>query len=389
MIPPPHGGHLVDRVVGDAERDRRAAEIRDLPKLHPFIDQVYDAEKIAIGAYSPLEGFMDRRDVADVLARRRLSNGLPWTIPIYLAPHAAEDAAVVAALRPGDDAALVDPDGRAFAVLHVSDKFPVDRGEIAEKTFLTRDPAHPNVADVLRGGEVALGGKIDLLHRLALPAGRFEMTPRETREHFRAKGWSTVAAYQCRNPPHTAHEYLQRCTLDREDVDALFIHPVVGRLKKGDYRPEVILACYAALVENYFPADRVLLSSLTITMRYAGPNAALFFAIVRKNYGCGAYIVGRDQAGVGRYYDPYACHRVFDEFEIDVTPLRYPETFFCRKCAWMATPKTCGHPAEDHVSTAQTLIRQKLKNGEPLPTEILRPEVARILAQGGEVLNDQ
>jgi sulfate adenylyltransferase len=388
MIPPPHGGRLIDRALKGAERDRRLAEVVHLPKLHPFIDQVYDAEKIAIGAYSPLEGFMDRSEMESVLARRRLPNDLPWTIPIYLAPHAPEDRAVVEALRPGDAAALVDSQQRTFAILHVSDKYTYDRSELAQKAFLTKDPAHPNVADVLAGGETAIGGKIDLLHRLELPVGRFEMTPVETREKFREMKWDRVAAYQCRNPPHTAHEYLQRCTLDREDVDALFIHPVVGRLKKGDYKPEVILACYEALVKHYYPANRVLLSSLTVTMRYAGPNAALFYAIVRKNYGCGLYIVGRDQAGVGKYYDPYACHRIFDEFDIGVTPVRYPETFFCRACGWMATPKTCPHPAEQHVSTAQTLIRQKLAAGEPLPMEILRPEVAKILAEGGEVLND-
>ena len=188
-------------------------------------------------------------------------------------------------------------------------------------------------------------------------------------------GQDHVAAYQCRNPPHTAHEYLQRCTLDREDVDGLFIHPVVGRLKKGDYKPEVILACYEALVENYYPKDRVLLSSHTATMRYAGPNAALFYAIVRKNYGCDRYIVGRDQAGVGKYYDPFACHRIFDELPIDILPLRYPETFFCRKCAGMATTKTCAHPVTERVSTSQTMIRQKLK-----ACEYDKPLVQRLTA---------
>jgi sulfate adenylyltransferase len=313
---------------------------------------------------------------------------LPWTIPILFAPSAPEDQAVVASLKAGDSAALMDATGRFFALLHVSEKFAYDKGRFAEKAYLTKDPKHPNVADILAAGDTALAGSIDLLHRLELPAGRFEMTPAETRAHFERMGWKNVAAYQCRNPPHTAHEYLQRCSLDREDVDALFIHPVVGRLKKGDYKPEVILACYEALVSHYYPADRVMLSSLTVTMRYGGPNAALLYAIIRKNYGCGLYIVGRDQAGVGSYYDPYACQRIFDELPIDVVPLRYPETFFCRKCGWMATPKSCGHPAEDHVSTAQTLIRKKLAAGEPLPTEILRPEVAAILAKGGEVVSD-
>ena len=384
----PHGGHLVDRVLAGPVRERRLAEANQLPVLHPFIDQVYDAEKIAIGAYSPLDGFMDRTAFDSVRATRRLPGVLPWTIPIIFAPSDPRDTSVVSGLRPGDAVALADGTDRRFAILTVSETFPYDKGEFAEAAYKTRDPAHPNVADILAAGPTAVGGRIDLLHRLDLPIGRFELTPAQTREEFQRRGWRHVAAYQCRNPPHTAHEYLQRCTLDREDVDGLFIHPVVGRLKKGDYKSDVILACYEALVENYYPKDRVLLSSLTASMRYAGPHAALFYAIVRQNYGCDRYIVGRDQAGVGKYYDPFACHRIFDELPLEIVPLRYPETFYCRRCVGMATTKTCAHPPTERVSTAQTLIREKLKKGEPLPVEVLRPEVAAILAAGGEILND-
>lgn len=383
-----HGGRLIDRVLTGPARERRLAEAPKLPVLHPFIDQVYDAEKIALGAYSPLEGFMDRATYESVRTSRRLPNGLPWTIPILFAPSDPRDVELVRTLRSGDAVALLDNAERRFAVLTVAETFPYDKGEFADAAFLTRDPAHPNVADILAAGPIAVAGKIDLLHRLELPVGRFELTPAETREEFQRRGWKHVAAYQCRNPPHTAHEYLQRCTLDREDVDGLFIHPVVGRLKKGDYKSDVILACYQALVENYYPGDRIVLSSLTATMRYGGPNAALFYAIVRQNYGCDRYIVGRDQAGVGKYYDPFACHRIFDELPLETVPLRYAETFYCRRCVGMATTKTCAHPPTERVSTAQTIIRQKLKAGEPLPVEVLRPEVAAILAQGGEILND-
>jgi sulfate adenylyltransferase len=389
VIPPAHGGRLVDRQLGSSEVERRDSELKDLVQLHPVIDDVYDAEKIAIGAYSPLEGFMDRANVESVVDHQRLADGPVWTIPILFAPSARGDVEALKGLGAGDDAALVDSNGRFFGLLHIEDKFGYDKGKVAESVYGTKDPKHPNVADLLAAGPVALGGKVDLLRRLELPVGRFELTPAEVRAEFARRGWKSVAAYQCRNPPHTAHEYLQRVTLEREDVDGLFVHPVVGRLKKGDYRPEVILASYEQLVQHYYPADRVLLTSLTVTMRYAGPKAAFFFAIVRKNYGCSHYIVGRDQAGVGSYYDPYACHRIFDELTLDdVVPLRYLETFFCRGCGWMATPKTCPHPKEQHVSTAQTLIRQKLKDGEPLPVEILRPEVAKILSAGGEILND-
>ncbi|MCI4347611.1 MAG: sulfate adenylyltransferase, partial [Thermoplasmata archaeon] len=193
------------------------------------------------------------------------------------------------------------------------------------------------------------------------------------------KGWRNVAAYQCRNPPHTAHEYLQRVTLERDDVDGLFIHPVVGRLKKGDYRPDVIMAAYEALVRTYYPETRVVLSPLTITMRYGGPKAALFLAIVRKNYGCNRYIVGRDQAGVGSYYDPYAAHRIFDQYDIGVLALRYEESFFCARCGWMASEKTCPHPAAGRIDTSQTRIRKALADGGEIPPELVRPEVANIL----------
>jgi sulfate adenylyltransferase len=387
MMPTPHGGRLVDRVLSERARERYLSEIRDLPKVQPFIDQIYDVEKIAIGAYSPLEGFMDSATLDSVLSRSRLPSDLAWSIPIVFAPGEPRAVQALAQVRSGGDVLLLDDHERPFAVLHVTERYRIDRGKLAQSAFGTTDPTHPNVADVMSGGEEAFAGPIDLLRRLDLPAGPLELTPAETREEFRRRGWKHVAAYQCRNPPHTAHEYLQRNTLERDDVDGLLVQPVVGRLKKGDYRPDVILAAYKALIKEYYPPDRVFLSSLSITMRYAGPKAALFFAIVRKNFGCSHYIVGRDQAGVGTFYDPYACHRVFDDFDVGVVPLRYEETFFCRKCGWMATPKTCAHPVEDHVATSQTRIRTALAKGEPLPMEIIRPEVAKVLQGTDNVLD--
>ncbi len=382
----PHGGRLIDRQLGPREVERREAELRDLPQIRPYIDEVYDAEKIGTGAYSPLEGFMGREAFESVLTRTRLPNGLPWSMPILLAPTGAENLAVVERVGPGDAVALLDDHGRFFAVLHLDEKFAVDKTAFAEKTYGTTDVNHPNVADLRATGDTALAGRIDLLRRLELPTGSSELTPAATRAEFERRGWRNVAAYQCRNPPHTAHEYIQRLTLEREDVDALFIHPVVGRLKKGDYRPDIILEAYRALVTNYYSEHRVLLAAFSIAMRYAGPRAALFLAIVRKNYGCSSYIVGRDQAGVGKYYDPYACHRIFDEFPIDIRPLRYEETFFCRTCGWMATAKTCSHPVESRLDTSQTRIRRALTEGQAPPKEILRPEVFEILSRPNVVL---
>jgi sulfate adenylyltransferase len=382
----PHGGRLVDRQLGAAEVARRESELKDLPKLRPYVDDIYDAEKIGIGAYSPLEGFMDAATLDGVLHRTQLPSGAFWSMPILLTPPGPENRAVIDALRPGDQAALLDEKGRFFALVHVESTFAYDKAELAARTYGTTDPQHPNVADLQAAGPTAISGKIDLLRRLDLPTGAYEMSPSDTRAEFDRRGWHHVSAYQCRNPPHTAHEYIQRVTLEREDVDALFIHPVVGRLKRGDYRPDVILRAYEALVKNYYSDRRVMLAAFSIAMRYAGPRAALFLAIVRQNFGCDSYIVGRDQAGVGKYYDPYDCHKIFDQFPLGTKPLRYEETFFCRTCGWMASAKTCAHPAEARLDTSQTRIRKALTEGQAPPKEILRPEIFEILSQPDVVL---
>ncbi len=386
MIPEPHGGRLVDRVASASVRERRDAERADLTTVRAEVDQLYDAEKIGIGAYSPLEGFMGPSELESVSRTGRLPGGLPWTIPILFPVRSNDGAADARAVGPGDEVGIVDRSDRLVALLAVEERFRLDRRGIARATYGTDDAQHPNVADLLAGGETAWSGKVTLLRRLDPPGGRPEPSPAETRAEFLRRGWKTVAAYQCRNPPHTAHEYIQRLTLEREEIDGLFIHPVVGRLKKGDYRPDVILDAYDALVRHYYPATRVLMRPLGIAMRYGGPKAALFLAIVRKNFGCGAYIVGRDQAGVGRFYEPYACHRIFDEYDLGILPLRYEESFFCRRCGWMASEKTCPHPPESRAQVSQTRIREALASGEKLPAEILRPEVAEVLGRPGVVL---
>ncbi|MGP8078421.1 MAG: sulfate adenylyltransferase [Thermoplasmata archaeon] len=388
MIPTPHGGRLVHRLASDALREKRDAELRDLPKVAPFIDQIYDADKIGIGAYSPLEGFLGSEALASVVAKGRLPGGLPWTIPILFPAPTGSARESLRGVGPGDEVAIVDRGGRAIAMLRIEEEFPLDRHAIARGVYGTEETAHPNVADLLAMGEIAWAGPVTLLRRPEVAGGKPDPTPAETREEFARRGWKSVAAYQCRNPPHTAHEYIQRLTLEREDVDALFIHPVVGRLKKGDYRPEIILESYQALVRDYYPPSRVLVQPLGITMRYGGPKAALFLAIVRKNYGCGVYIVGRDQAGVGKYYDPYACHRIFDEYDLGILPLRYEESFFCRRCGWMASEKVCAHNPSYRVQTSQTRIRESLAAGTELPVEILRPEVAAILRRPNVILTE-
>jgi len=384
----PYGGRLINRLLDSDKAEKRIQEARQMETIQPFIDFVYDAQQIGTGAYSPLEGFMDEETLDSVLGNNVLSNGLPWTMPIILAPAGEKNTKTMDAVREGDDVALADSNNNPFAILHLDQKFKYDKETFATKVYGTKDPNHPNVSDIYNAyGNVALSGKIDLVRKLTLPTGEFELTPQETRNMFKARGWRNVVAYQCRNPPHTAHEYIQRCALEAAEIDGLFIHPVVGRLKKGDYKPEIIMDAYRAVVQKYYPPSRVLLSSLSITMRYGGPKAALFLATVRKNYGATHYIVGRDQAGVGKYYDPYACHRIFDQFNIGMIPLRYMETFYCKRCGWMATEKTCPHTSEDRLSISQTRMRELLKEGKGLPGEILRPEVAQILSKGDVILN--
>ena len=381
MIPQPYGGRLVNRLVRHGAGDG-VDDYGSLPSIQLTLDESYDAEKIGIGAYSPLEGFSSESEFESITSGTKLENGLPWSMPIVLAPSGRRNTETVERLRAGDTVLLNDHSRNPLAILHLSGKYALQKDRFAERVYGTKDTKHPNVEEIHNMGTTALGGSIDLLRRLDSPFSKYELTPEESREQFSRKGWKNVAAYQARNPPHLAHEYIQRITLERDDIDGLFIQPVVGKLKKGDYKPEVIMEAYDAFVSKYYRGESVLLGSLSISMRYAGPKAVLFYAIVRRNYGCSHYIVGRDQAGVGSYYDPYAGHRIFDEFDIGVTPIRYNETFYCSVCKGMTSTKVCSHPESYRVNTSQTRIRRILAEGGEIPNEIIRPEVASILARG-------
>ncbi|MEM0096970.1 MAG: sulfate adenylyltransferase [Conexivisphaerales archaeon] len=380
MIPEPYGGKLVENIMNENEKQRVLSD--KLPLITTVMEQVYDAEKIAIGAFSPINGFMGSEDYDQVLDKTQLSNGLPWSIPIILTPTDRS----INALKAGDEFLLNGLDGEPFVLVKIEEKYNIDKGRFAEMTYGTKDMAHPNVFDLQKWGEVAISGKVKLIKRLSVPAAQYEFTPKETRNIFENRGWKNVAAYQARNPPHMAHEFIQRMTLERDDIDGLFIQPVIGKLKKGDYKPEIIMKAYEIFIKNYYREDRVLLGSLSIAMRYAGPKAVLLYAIMRRNYGCSHYIVGRDQAGVGSYYDPYDGQRVFDRYDIGVKPVKYDEVFYCTKCGMMVSSKVCPHGPEYHIDTSQTKIRKLLVEGKQLPLEILRPEVAKIL-ESGDVIN--
>lgn len=373
----PHGGTLINRFAPDAQRADLQAEARSLPQLPLDARQISDLELIATGAASPLTGFMNQADYQSVVRSRHLANGLPWTIPVTLAVTDAQaDSA-----RPGSRVALTDEAGNILAVLSVEDSYRYDKQQEAHQVYRTADEAHPGVAALYAQPDTLLGGSVEVV---ALPPHtdfpEYYLTPAQTRAYFAEKGWKTVVGFQTRNPVHRAHEYLQKVAL--EMVDGLLLHPLVGQTKGDDIPADVRMKCYRVLLDNYYPLDRTLLSVNPAAMRYAGPSEAIFHAIIRKNYGCTHFIVGRDHAGVGNYYGTYDAQQIFDEFDpaaIGIIPLKFEHTFWCSRCEGMASSKTCPHGPEDRISLSGTKVRDMLRAGEVPPMEFTRPEVAQIL----------
>lgn len=375
----PHGGTLVNRFVAEADRAAVAAQAAALPTIALDARQISDLELIATGAASPLAGFLSQADYERVVNEMRLANGLPWAIPITLAVTDAQ----AATLKPGEKAALTDENGTLLAVLTVRDLYKYDKKVEAEKVYRTTDEAHPGVAALYAQPDTLVGGDVDVL---TLPAHddfpEYYLTPAQTRAYFAEKGWRSVVGFQTRNPVHRAHEYLQKVAL--EMTDGLLLHPLVGQTKGDDIPADVRMKCYRVLLDNYYPLDRTLLSVNPAAMRYAGPREAIFHALIRKNYGCTHFIVGRDHAGVGNYYGTYDAQKLFDEFdpaEIGIVPLKFEHTFWCNKCEGMASQKTCPHTPEDRVSLSGTKVREMLRAGEIPPMEFTRPEVAQVLIE--------
>jgi sulfate adenylyltransferase len=370
----PHGGRLVDRVLKGACREEALEKAGSLPVLEIDQDSVSDVENIATGVFSPLEGFMGRSSFRGVLHEMRLPDDTPWTIPIVL--DAGSEAA--AGLREGGEVLLVGRNRRPVAILHLEEKFEFDKEETAEKIFLTSDRAHPGVAKVAAMRDVLLAGPVDLIEVSPTPFDRYKLSPKETRILFREKGWKTVVAFQTRNTPHIGHEYLQKTALTF--TDGIFVNPVIGRKKKGDFKDEVILASYEELIRNYYLKERAVMAILQMEMRYAGPREAIHHAIVRKNFGCTHIIIGRDHAGVGSYYQPYAAQDIFEEFpDLGIVPLFFRSFYHCRKCQTVVNEKTCPHPPSEQIQFSGTKIRDMLVRGEIPPKEMMRPEVAQVI----------
>ena len=367
----PHGGELVSRIVMGDEAAALESEAQGLPRLRLTEKQTADLDMIASGALSPLTGFMGQADYDRVIDEMHLESGLPWAIPVTLsAPESPT----------GDRLALEGYDGDLLAVIDVAEVYRADREREAEKVFRTTEEAHPGVAQIYAEGATLVGGPITVFRRPAPAFPKLHVDPAETRAAFAERGWSRIVGFQTRNPVHRAHEYIQKCAL--ETVDGLLLHPLVGKTKGDDVPAEVRVRCYEVLLEKYYPADRTMLAAFPAAMRYAGPREAVWHAICRKNYGCSHFIVGRDHAGVGSYYGTYDAHLIFDEFEpheLDIEPMFFDHTFFCRTCGSMASAKTCPHDQEHHVFLSGTKVREMLGRGEVPPVEFTRPEVAEVL----------
>ncbi|OGP29704.1 MAG: sulfate adenylyltransferase [Deltaproteobacteria bacterium GWC2_42_11] len=373
----PHGGKLVNMILEGKEREDALERSKKLKKVILNDREVSDIEMIAIGAFSPLDGFMKRDDYHSVMDNMKLSNGLPWTIPITLSVTNDE----AADLKEGEDVSLVNKDGEILAVMQIEEKHNHDKEKESLQVYGTGDMAHPGVAKVFEMRDVLLGGRVSVVHRIKQEKfNQYRLDPEETRTLFKEKGWKRVVGFQTRNPIHRAHEYIQKCAM--EVVDGLMIHPIVGETKGDDISADVRMKCYEVLLENYYPKDRVMLVVNPAAMRYAGPKEAIFHALIRKNYGCTHFIVGRDHAGVGNYYGSFDAHYIFDEFdpqEIGITPMFFDHTFYCKRCESMTSYKTCPHDSSCHITLSGTKVREMLKAGVIPPAEFSRHEVAKIL----------
>jgi sulfate adenylyltransferase len=351
------------------------------PTLRASFKQLSDLFLLAEDGYLPVTGFQTEREVRHVAETMHLTSGQPWSIPVIF-PITQEDSKKLG----GAESALIeDTEGQPAGRIHIEEIFRLDKSHYARHIFRTEDPKHPGVAWLQGAGDFSVAGKIEVSAgwKLDVPGG-LPFSPREVRAQVAARGWNKVVAFQTRNPIHRAHEFCTKVAL--ETADGLVIHPLIGETKSDDTPVEIRLACYRALVDNYYSPAHTMIAGFPAWMRYAGPREAIFHAQVRRNYGFTHFIVGRDHAGVGNYYGPYDAQKIFSEFrlgELGIEPVFFDMVHYCLKCAGMASSKTCPHGKEHHLSLSGTAVRQLLSEGKPLPPEFTRPEVAAILAAGG------
>ncbi|MEO0646512.1 MAG: sulfate adenylyltransferase [Cyanobacteria bacterium J06650_10] len=369
-----HGGTLINRLASAEQKKEFESKADSLPRVALDKRAASDLVMIAIGGFSPLTGFMKEADYNPVVTDMRLASGVPWSVPVTLS--VTEE--VAEPLEIGQLVRLDDETGRFIGVLELSEKYTYDKKKEAINVYRTDEEKHPGVKVVYDQGNINLAGDVWLLERDAHPLfPAYQIDPAESRKQFAERGWKTVVGFQTRNPIHRAHEYIQKCAL--ETVDGLFLHPLVGATKSDDIPADVRMRCYEIMMENYFPQDRVILAINPSAMRYAGPREAIFHALIRKNYGCTHFIVGRDHAGVGDYYGTYDAQAIFDEFEpgeLGITPMKFEHAFYCTRTTTMATTKTSPAKPEERIHLSGTKVRAMLREGKQPPPEFSRPEVA-------------
>ncbi|MBE9121095.1 sulfate adenylyltransferase [Tychonema sp. LEGE 07199] len=381
----PHGGILVNRIATLDQRQEFFDKAEVLPRVQLSDRSISDLQMIAIGALSPLKGFMNEADYRSVVKEMRLSNGIPWSVPITL----SVSEAVADNLKEGALVRLDSPAGEFVGILELAEKYRYSKEEEAVNVYRTDDLKHPGVQVVDQAGPVNLAGDVWLLEReLDARFPQYQIDPAKSRQMFKEKGWKTIVGFQTRNPIHRAHEYIQKCAL--ETVDGLFLHPLVGTTKDDDIPADVRMRCYEILLEKYYPKDRVILAINPAAMRYAGPREAIFHALIRKNYGCTHFIVGRDHAGVGDYYGTYDAQHIFDEFEpgeLGIVPMKFEHAFYCKLTEQMATTKTSPSSPEQRVHLSGTKVREMLRAGKLPPPQFSRPEVAAELAKAMNIFS--
>ena len=362
-----HGGKLVNRVTD--------ADPSGLFSVDISPDLANDVENIADGIFSPLEGFLNQQDFESVVSKGRLANGIAWTMPTVL----DVDDDTGKKMKEAGNVLLKNPEGTGIAILHVEDVYSYDKQATVNGVYGTNDESHPGVAKTNSMNDFLVGGKIDYIQRQnETEIRKHRMTPSQTRELFEKAGWKTIVAFQTRNPPHVAHEMLQKNAITTRD--GVFVNPLIGKKKSGDFKDEVIVKAYETMISNYYPENRCKLATLHTEMRYAGPKEAIHHAIMRQNYGCTHIIIGRDHAGVGNFYDPFAAHKIFDDYpELEIEPIFFPAFFYCRKCLTFTNPNVCPHDADDREQISGTKMREMINNGESPSEFILRPEVAKVI----------
>jgi sulfate adenylyltransferase len=381
LVPPHFSDQVKPLLLPERERVEEGKSAEKLKKVPLDTRAVSDVFMLAMGAYTPLGGFMGHDDWRGSCVDMELTNGVFWPIPITLST--TKD--IAGGINVGEEVALTDGEtGEILAVMQVREKYAIDKKLEAENVYRTTDPKHPGVAKVLRQGDVNLAGPVSVLSEGEYPTKYPDLyiRPAQSRAMFVERGWSKVAAFQTRNPMHRSHEYLVKIAI--EVMDGVFIHQVLGKLKAGDIPADVRTRAIQAMIDNYFRPATVIQAGYPIEMRYAGPREALLHALIRQNFGCSHLIVGRDHAGVGDYYGPFDAHHIFDQLwpgALQTKPLKIDVTFYCRKCYGMATAKTCPHDPRYHISISGTEQREMLSSNADIPPEFSRPEVVTILKE--------